>query len=446
LACAPGQPDDFGSSLWEATAGEGQTLPVFGGSQSADIAIIGAGIAGMSSALHLVEQGMDVVVLEAGLPGCEATGRSGGIIAPDFTTHSPATIQRKFGTGQAEWITGLVGGSGRFVFDLVARYGIACAAQNNGFLWPAHNIKTARKQKLQQIDWAKLGFNVKCLSATETMQLIGSRQYCGALLFEDGGGINPLAFVRGLAAATLRQDGQIFVNSPVLKLTHSGNRWCLQTPEGELTARRVILAANGGNAGLHPALHHTVVPLQVFEFATQPLPVLMQRQILGGGITMTDKQPYMLTARFDHEGRLVSGFPAPFSNHHPGHLLRTSATRLSRFFPALGQIEISCLWRGTAWLNPSLLPAVYNLGEGALAIQACNGRGLAVNTILGREVAAWLCSGSKASLSLPLQQPRAIPAHFVARYVPRILSAGARMVTTGGNLLHDIISRGTEDS
>lgn len=438
-------PDAFEASLWWQTARTGAAFPILSGSRRADVAVVGAGIAGLSTALHLAEKGIDVVVLEAGEPGFEATGRSGGIIAPDFVLHSPLTVQRKFGAGQGERFARLVGGSARFVFDLIGRHDIDCDVQANGFLWPAHNMKTVRIQKQRQADWARLGFDVACLSAPEAARLVGSRRYLGALLYRDGGAINPLAFARGLATATVGLGGAVFAHSPVTMPEKTARGWRLRTAEGEVTAPRLILAANGGNAALHPALRRTIVPLHVYEYATAPLAPRLKRKILVEGHALTDKQRYMFTARFDGAGRLISGFPSFLLHRDRQRILREATRRLGHFFPSLADVEVAHLWRGTAWLNSSLLPALYDLADGALAIQACNGRGLALNAALGQEVADWLASGAKTALSVPLQAPRPFAVHAVAKYLPDVLMAATRSLACTGTSLDRVKGRAVDD-
>ena len=85
------------ATLWERTSAPGPKLDRLDGHNKADIAVIGAGVAGLSTALHLAQKGCSVAVIEAGEPGCEATGRSGGLIAPDFVRHSPNEIESKLG-------------------------------------------------------------------------------------------------------------------------------------------------------------------------------------------------------------------------------------------------------------------------------------------------------------------------------------------------------------
>ncbi len=67
-------------SLWAATAKPGIDSQPFKGSKNVDVAIVGGGFTGLSTALHLAEKGISV--LEAGEVGWGASGRNGGQVIP----------------------------------------------------------------------------------------------------------------------------------------------------------------------------------------------------------------------------------------------------------------------------------------------------------------------------------------------------------------------------
>ncbi len=70
--------------------------PALEGDVHADVAVIGGGITGLSTALHLAEQGPTVVLLEAHEPGWGASGRNGGQVNPGLK-QDPDTVERDFG-------------------------------------------------------------------------------------------------------------------------------------------------------------------------------------------------------------------------------------------------------------------------------------------------------------------------------------------------------------
>jgi glycine/D-amino acid oxidase-like deaminating enzyme len=411
----------FEASLWESTSSPGPKLESLHGEKKADIAIIGAGVAGLSTALHLAEAGCSVVVIEAKEPGSEATGKSGGLIAPDFINLTPSQVESNFGEEWGGRLIKLVATAGSQCFDLIAAHQISCDAKKDGFWTPAHNSDFEGKLRQRASEWKNRGFDVEYVDKESTTRSLGSPRYRGAIRFAEGGSLNPLAFSYGLAEAAIRQGATVYSQSPVSKLKRHGDRWHVITENGFLDVKRVVLAANGGNSALHPLMRRTVLPLPVYEFATTPLSDESRALILHEGGSFTDKQSYMFTARYDGAGRLIGAFPDILVSRTKRRLLKEARRRLERHFPAVRDLSIEHLWQGTAWLNPSLLPKVYDLQDGVLAIQACNGRGLANNTVLGKEVAAFMTSGSAKSLSIKLEEPHPVRGHFLGRYAPAFL-------------------------
>ena len=70
-----GKPDGHPDSYYVATASQLRERPALGGDLRADVCVIGAGFTGLSAAVNLAEQGLDVIVLEAERVGFGASGR-----------------------------------------------------------------------------------------------------------------------------------------------------------------------------------------------------------------------------------------------------------------------------------------------------------------------------------------------------------------------------------
>ncbi len=413
--------------VWVATAAPGPDLAALAAEIETEVLVVGGGIAGMTTALHLAEAGVDTVLLEAGQPGDQATGWSGGLVAPDYIRHTPETIGPVLGRQRGEQLTRMIGGSARAVFDLIARHGIDCDARQDGFYTPAHTEHLAQNQRSYANQWQSRGYDVSFIDAREARQRFGVDRYCGALRFGEGGSINPLGYVRGIARAALGQGARLFVESPVDSLRREGGRWIARTSAGGVSARRVVLAANGGNAGLHPALKRTVLPLNVIQFATAPLSASQRETILPEGGAFTDKVPYLFTARLDAQGHLISAFPMSFLVRGGKAHLREAERRLKQHFAAMPDPRIDYIWHGLAQVNSSFLPELYDLGDGALAIQADNGRGIGINTQLGIEVAAAIATNNREQLSVVPRTPHPIRLHAGATLLPKLLMSMARL-------------------
>lgn len=409
-------------ALWQLTAPAGPTLSSLSGAVETDVLVVGGGVAGMSAALHLAEAGVDVVLAEAGQPGSAATGQSGGLIAPDYIRHTPESIVEAFGAQAGERLTDMLGHSAQRCFDLIARHAIDCDSRQDGFYTPVHLPRLADAQRAVAAQWETRGFDVSFMEGGDLHALFGTDAYCGALRFGRGGSLNPLAYVRGLARAAVGAGARLYQDTPVQKLAClEQGRWHARTPAGSVVARRIVLAANGANADLHPAMRRTALPLNVVEFATSPLPSELRARILRRGGAFTDKSSYIFSARYDGEGRLISAFPRTLLVRGAQAFRNEAQRRLTKYFKDLEGVQIESLWEGVAWVNTSFLPEIYDLGDGAIAIQACNGRGIATNTVIGAELAEALAAGDFGALSIRPRHPRPVSFYAAAARAPEMM-------------------------
>lgn len=379
---------------------------------------MGAGVAGVSAALNLALLGRAPVLIEADSIGSGAAGVSGGVVAPQLPRHGFAEIERKLGRAHAEQLFRLLAGSGHYLFELARDHAPESESAQTGFLAPAMGASNLRRIERIVAGWAPFRSDVSLLGAEAFAELSGVRGYAGALVDSSGGTINPLRYVQGLARSAAGAGARIFCGSPVVEIDQDGATWVLRAPGGTVRARRVILCANGGNAALHPSLHGTVLPMEVCEVTTAPVsPDLFQR-ILPERHAMTDVEDDVFTIRFDRDGGLVTAYPGNGANR--AKITDTVNARLSAAIPGWQPLPLTHVWSGTAWVNTSLVPRLVEVGPNMVAVQACNGRGLALNSVLGRELARW-AAGLVEAPPLPFERPSRVAGLFFARYLPQIL-------------------------
>ncbi|UAK25133.1 NAD(P)/FAD-dependent oxidoreductase [Sphingomonas nostoxanthinifaciens] len=388
----------------------------------ATVAIIGGGVAGLSTALHLGGAGLSTVLLEAECIGAGAAGSSAGIVAPQPARAAPDAILRRLGPEAGAAMLQLIGGSGTYLFDLIARQGIACDAVQAGFLAPMTASSAAQTLERRVAAWGSIRTDLRVCDAAETAALTGCRGYRAALLDPTGGALDPVLYLRGLADRAEAAGVQIHERSPVIGIERAGRGWRLWTGSYSLLADQVVLAANGGNMALRAELAGTVLPLPVIEVATEPLPPEMRAVVLPGGHSMTDQEPDVFSIRYTADGRLITALPGG-KTLDPEVIAARVNRRLKAMLASYRPLRLDHVWQGTAWVNGSLMPRLVRVDRGMIAIQACNGRGLAINTVLGREVARTLTRGAEPLLAL--EPPRPVAGFVLARHLPRLLMSSA---------------------
>lgn len=374
------------SLLWAALSRERFASPVLEGSQRASVAVIGGGISGLSTALHLARQGADVVVLEAGEIGAGASGRNNGQVIPTLTRHDPAAILKAWGEERGERFLRMLERSANLLFDTVTHYEIDCDAARTGWLQPAHSPGRARAAERRAAQWQSRGAPARAVSADEMARRLGTDAYFGGWVHDGGGHINPLAFTRGLARAAAQEGATVFAQSPVTALARMQTGWQLTTPRGEVQADKVVLATAAYTNGLWPGLARTIVPVVSYQVATQPLGSAAAT-VLPNNEACSDTRMDLRYFRKDREGRLVSGGALAIPAYAYPRVAHLVANRLASLFPQLPEIHPQNVWSGRIAMSPERLPRLHRTADGLVAWIACNGRGLALSMAMGAVVA-----------------------------------------------------------
>ena len=121
------------------------------------------------------------------------------------------------------------------------------------------------------------------LDAGQVAKQVGSDRFQAALLFHEGGNLQPLAFARGLAAAAQKAGAAIHGNTPVIAIARGGSGWRLATAQGDVRARAVLLATNASRSGLWPGLDTAWYPVASSLGATPPVAPEIRARMLPHG-------------------------------------------------------------------------------------------------------------------------------------------------------------------
>lgn len=401
-------------SLWAAVTPSGPELPALRGEEQADVAVIGAGFTGLSTALHLRRLGVDVAVVEAMEPGWGASGRNNGQVIPTLSRQDPEQIVARHGAA-GERFTHLLRDSATILFDLVREEGIPAEAEQNGWVQPVHSPGRMAIAERRFRQWSALGAPVELLDAAATRTLLGSEVWHGAWLNRSGGHINPLALARGLARAACARGARIFARSPVSRVTREEGRWVVHTAAGRLVARGLMLATNAytqefGKA-LMPEVARQVVPVLSFQMATEPVTDNVRAVVMPTRPAMSDTHSELWFARYDARHRLITGGALAMPFNREERLKPYIAKRLARIWPQLGEMTFTHVWSGKIGMTDDYMPRLHRIGPDAFAWAGCNGRAVALSVALGREFAAALAGRDPQGLALPFTEPKPLPLH-----------------------------------
>lgn len=403
--------DRLSHGLWEASAPPpGKTYPL-AERIAVDVAIIGGGYTGTSAALHLAEGGASAAVLEASDIGFGASGRNVGLVNAGMWV-MPSVLLAELGKLHGPRLLELLGNGPSVVFDLVARHGIECEAVHNGTMHCAVGKRGIAEIAERARQWVDLGAPVEVLDTQKTVKLTGTRAYSASLLDRRAGTIQPLAYVRGLAAAAQRAGARIHTQTRVTAAERTGTEWQLATSSGgTASARWVIVATDAytGSGGLWSGIQAEQVPLPYFNLATVPLPRAIAQSILPERQGAWDTRQILSSFRLDAAGRLVFGSVGALRGTGRKIHLDWARRAVAKIFPQLKDVPFEHAWYGTIGMTSNALPRFHELDRNVLSFNGFNGRGIAPGTVFGRELAK-LVLGEIRRDDLPLPETQVAPA------------------------------------
>ncbi|MER9450745.1 FAD-dependent oxidoreductase [Mesorhizobium sp. M0254] len=413
--------DVHGVSLWHAVSRNRRDRGTLQGGLDVDLAIVGGGFSGLSTALHAAEKGLSVAILEAEFLAWGATGRNAGFVVPNFAKRDPNDIIAELGPERGGRLVDFAAGSADLVFGLIKRHGIECDAVQNGWIQPAHSSAALEKTRSRAEQWAARGRPTVALDAMAVTELTGIDGYAGGWMDRSGGVLNPVEYARGLADAAEKAGARIFEQTRVASIDRAADGWTLTTASGAVRAGKVVIATNAYGGALNRTLARTYIPLKVFQIATAPLSRAIRARLLPGGQGVGDTRRNLFTCRFDGQNRLISGGMHVVGAGAETRMPQTIWRRLARHLDLPDLPPLAYSWTGVAAVVPDFLPRLIDLGPGLIAGFACNGRGIAMTTVMGKVLADWASGTDARYLPLPFAPPAPIPLHNLVRYAPNML-------------------------
>ena len=397
-------------SLYADTARPPADTPPLDGDRRVSVAVIGGGFTGLSTALHLAEQGTDVTVLEANEPGWGASGRNGGQVNPGLK-HDPAQVEADFGPDLGRRMVAMSWGAPDFVFDLIRRQQITCEASQTGTLRAAYSQAGAAEIRASYEPGAQRGMPVQLLDAGALRAGTGADRYSAALLDPRGGHLNPLGYARGLAQAAMQAGAKVHGGSPALSVARQGGGWAVQTPTGTVQAEQLVLATNGYTDGLWNGLRRTLVPVYSGVVATEPLPEEVARTIMPMASSVYEIGKVTVYYRLDRGNRLLMGGRCRQSDAETPEQMAFLVRYALRLWPQLRGFRWTHGWNGQLAVTTDHYPHIHEPADGVVTCLGYNGRGVAMSSAMGPQLAKRILGGKAAEIDMPITDLKEIPFH-----------------------------------
>jgi glycine/D-amino acid oxidase-like deaminating enzyme len=365
-----------------------------------DLAVIGAGIPGLSAARQLVKRGVSVAVLESETIGWGASSRNGGMALTGLKLDAQV-VEARYGRDLTRQLFDDSLASLNTVEQIITQENIDCGFARTGHLFVAN--KPTHYEALQhEADWYARNFNhqTRIIPKIDLASEIGSEVYFGGLVDEISAGLNPAQFVVGLAKAVEKSGGRLYSKAKVLHIEKISEGYRLKTQRGELHASQILVTTGGYTGEATPQLQRRIIPIGSYIIATQPLPENLIRQLIPHQRMVFDYKHYLNYYRLSADNRLVFGGRAAFFPE-TDTTIRSSAEILRRemvhVYPQLQDVEVDYAWGGTLDFAFDQMPHTGQL-DGIYYALGFAGHGVALGTQLGMRMADAILNGTVREL------------------------------------------------
>ena len=201
---------------------------------SADVLVIGGGIAGLTTAYCLLQQGMGVVLVEDGLIGSGETGRTTAHITAALDDRYEA-IEKAFGEEKSRLAAESHTAALEFIAQVVAQENIDCDLERvDGYLFLHPSDKMENLQKEYEAT-QRAG-----LPTTWQETMPGIRAEGPAICFAQQGQFHAMKYLKGLADAVVKMGGRIYTRTRAEKISEDG----AMANGHKISAKHVVVATN----------------------------------------------------------------------------------------------------------------------------------------------------------------------------------------------------------
>ncbi len=361
--------------------------PPLDGDVRVPVCVVGAGYTGLSTALHLAEAGMEVMVVEANRVGWGASGRNGGQLGSG-QRRSQRELERMLGKDHARMLWDIAEEAKELVRERIEKHSINCQL-DRGVVHAAH-----RKRHLmplyREADHLRRVYqyeHLRMLHLEWLRAFVPAREYYGGVLDLGAGHLHPLRLAVGLARAAEKAGARIVEGTVATGVDLESEQPLVRTESGNIQCEHLVLACNGYLDGLEPGLAERILPINNYIVATEPLSETMEKRVLRDSIAVADTRSVVNYYRLTPDKRLLFGGGEGYVARFPRDIGKYVRRIMLRTFPQLSGARIDYAWGGTLALTLNRMPVFARPASNVLAACGYSGHGVAMACWAGKAIA-----------------------------------------------------------
>ena len=316
---------------------------------SADVAIVGGGVTGVTIAWRFAQAGLRVALLEAAHIGRGSTAASTALLMQE-PDEDYATLARRYGEKRTRRIWQLSRLATRDFITAIRDLDIACHLAERDSIYYTVTPDAAARLQREHRRRRNAGITGRWLDAAALLDETGIHGEA-ALRTHGNAQIDPYKACLGFAHVAAKRDAMIFERSRVERIKVSRDDVTAFTGRGSVRADNLIVATGYATRYFKPLLVRFKI-LNTYVVVTRPLTASERRRLGLGAVMLWDTERPYHYSRWTHDHRLMLGGA---DRAHVGGRVRARALRegtkevresFTSLYPMLADIEHEYAWEG----------------------------------------------------------------------------------------------------
>ncbi len=366
-----------------------QTVPVqprLESDISAEVGIIGGGLAGLQIAWQLSQRGISVTLLESQRIAWGASGRNGGFVTPGFAGDIDE-VEARYGQALAKRLYQYSKEGAETIRSHLHAFASDCLMGEGKYSVSRYPASKAMRKSAERLT---RDFNdpVEYLDTSQLRSKIHTDRYFDGIFKPNGFQIHPLGYAHALASQILDAGGQIYEQSQALAcLTVAGSsRRLVQTQSGSVKVNHLVLCTSGYDTGLYRPLSRAILPVATHVVVTEALNQDLL-DIIATRAGIADTGNACDYYRLIDDNRLLWGGKITTATTQPKNLDAQMMAAMMDVFPTFGSLRLDYRWSGLMGYCRHRMPLILQPEKGLWVATAFGGHGLNTTAMAGNLIA-----------------------------------------------------------
>ena len=368
--------------------------PPLTGHVKAQVCVIGAGLAGLNTALGLAERGIgDIVLLEAERVGWGASGRNGGFVGASYAADTDNLI-KKVGLDHTKRLIGLGQQAVSLIKERIARYRIDCGPNPHGHVAASWYDNADAMKAWVDFERESFGENVDFIPREQLREeYIASDMYFDGAIDHNSFWYHPLNYCLGVARAAESLGVTIHEGSPVRSVLAEGGGCMVTTDRGIVEADKIVVTTGGYDRSLVPKLAAAFQQVATYVIVTEPIEEDLIATAIKCHNAVHDDRFSLDYYRRLEDNRVLWGGRGTTRVTEPYDLRHLMHGDMVRVYPQFRDVKVETAWSGLMSFPIHRMIQVGELRPGLWYGQGFGGQGMAQTTVAGEVLAGAIAQG-----------------------------------------------------